>query len=200
MNSILAFLVFSGVIATGSAKSCITCEAHGDVNNCAGDLQECPNDDDFCVTQKESSIIGTDIKITVKKSCMPASNKNVCRPEPMTLDCGKMTFYVYSECCFEDQCNSNGLQMPAISTEKNGRQCPTCFVENEDVCPESATEMKDCTGHAKTCFDFSGNVQRPESEDKLYSFKGCADGNLCTTDLTLLPGCKVGSNAKFTCS
>ncbi|XP_073458037.1 phospholipase A2 inhibitor and Ly6/PLAUR domain-containing protein-like [Aquarana catesbeiana] len=199
MNYILAFLVFSGLIATGSAMSCVTCVDYGKgIKNCKGDVQQCENDDDFCVTQKESSKIGTDDIITVRKRCLPAADRDVCQPEPMPLDCGNMTFYLYSECCFEDECNSKELHMPAINKAKNGHQCPTCFAEDIDKCPE--TKLKDCTGSAKACFDFSGHVQRAGNVDRLYAFKGCADNNLCKIDLTNMPGCKVGSNAKFACT
>ncbi|XP_040183330.1 phospholipase A2 inhibitor and Ly6/PLAUR domain-containing protein-like [Rana temporaria] len=181
--------------------SCFTCKVFGEENtDCQGVLQQCENDDDFCATQIESSRIGNDNRVIVRKRCMPAANKNVCRPEPMKLDCTKLILSLYSECCFEDGCNSNGLKIPADNTTKNGHQCPTCFVENSNTCPCSKTELKECTGNANTCLEFSGHVQRPEDVEKLYAFKGCVDGNLCKTDLSKLPGCEVGSDAKLTCT
>ncbi|XP_040183331.1 phospholipase A2 inhibitor and Ly6/PLAUR domain-containing protein-like [Rana temporaria] len=203
MNCILAFLIFSGVIATGSAKSCYTCKVLGEGNNdCPGDLQECPNEDDFCVNQRESSRIvtpsGIDNKVTIKKGCMPIANKNVCQQQPIALDCNEMTFSLYSECCFEDECNLKGLQIPADNTTKNGLECPTCFVEEKEACPKA--EPKKCTGNANICLDFTGHVQRPDDANKLYAFQGCADENICKINLKDLPGCEVGDDAKLTCT
>ncbi|XP_073458034.1 uncharacterized protein [Aquarana catesbeiana] len=114
MNYILAFLIFSGVIATGHALKCVTCKViqpGRTLNDCDGEIEECDKNTYKCATQIEQNSVDGDIITTVKKGCFPVDYKDYCGHR-FELNAGK-GFYlsVFSKCCDKtDGCNKDPIQ------------------------------------------------------------------------------------------
>nr|QDH44599.1 sodefrin precursor-like factor A [Nyctibatrachus petraeus] len=198
MNCILVFLIFSGAIVAGNALSCICCKETGEgKQNCSGVIQQCANDNDTCATQIEYNNVDPDKKTTVKKSCLPAKDKNICQ-QPMFLNADRFNMSLFTDCCDTDGCNTNNITMPPKNTTLNGRQCDTCFVEGKLQCDDFKTV--NCTGNQLQCFEYSGNATRPEHNSEMFGFKGCVTYGTCFVDLNNLPGTEVGSNAVYSCT
>ncbi|XP_040183333.1 phospholipase A2 inhibitor and Ly6/PLAUR domain-containing protein-like isoform X2 [Rana temporaria] len=191
MKFILAFLIFSGVIATGNALKCNTCKLvmKGETD-CVGELEECDENTYKCATQIEENVIGKDVITTVKKSCFPSDFKDYC-DNYFELDSRpKFHISVYSKCCNEtDGCNTGPIQMPPRNTTLNGRECPVCFEEGSDKC--KSIGMKKCGCNQLQCLTYSGRAARPDEPPKDYAIQGCVTPGACELRLQGLPGSQV---------
>lgn len=200
MNYILAFLIFSGVIATGNALKCVTCKViqkGTTLNDCDGELEECDKNTYKCVTQIEQNNVDGDIITTVKKGCFPVDYKDYCGHR-FELNAGK-GFYlsVFSKCCDKtDGCNKDPIQMPDGNTIPNGFKCPVCFKQNSDTC---ITTKQECVGDQLQCINYSGLAARPGEMAMDYAIQGCLTEYACMLNFGGLPGSQVLSK-HYTCT
>ncbi|XP_073458035.1 phospholipase A2 inhibitor and Ly6/PLAUR domain-containing protein-like [Aquarana catesbeiana] len=200
MNYILAFLIFSGVIATGNALKCVTCkviERGTTLNDCDGELEECDENTYKCATQIEQNNVGGDVITAVKKGCFPVDYKDYCE-QRFELNAGEeFDISVFSKCCDEkDGCNSCPIQMPAGNTTPNGLKCPVCFAQDTNTC---ITTEQECVGDQLQCINYSGLAARPGECAKNYIIQGCITEGACMADFGGLPGGQVLSK-NFQCT
>ncbi|XP_040183332.1 phospholipase A2 inhibitor and Ly6/PLAUR domain-containing protein-like isoform X1 [Rana temporaria] len=199
MNFILAAFIFSGVIATGNALQCNTCEVvdkEGVPDDCVGELVECTSLTDQCATQIEVNYVASASEgkkiTTVKKGCFKAKFLPYCENR-FEVD-SNPDFYLalYTKCCnLVDGCNSGPIQMPPASTTENGRTCPACFAVDATTC--TPVEKK-CFGTEAQCVSYNGPAARPGEEQKNYVIQGCVTPGSCYVDFNGIPATKVESN------
>nr|WCP86178.1 sodefrin precursor-like factor B [Lithobates vaillanti] len=200
MNYILAFIVFSGVITAGNALTCVTCkvvERGGTIpDNCDGELVECDESTSTCATQIEQNNVDGDLITTVSKRCFPLKDKGYCERR-FELNAREIFYLsVFTNCCDEDGCNTDPIQLPPENTVPNGLKCPVCFEEDSVTC--TPTE-KECFGDQLQCIDFRGLAARPEEDAKNYAIQGCLTLFACYLDFDGLPGTRVISK-DYTCT
>ncbi|XP_077312204.1 phospholipase A2 inhibitor and Ly6/PLAUR domain-containing protein-like [Lithobates pipiens] len=200
MNYILAFLIFSGVIATGNALKCNTCEVEvrGSIpNNCEGKLVECDDDTFTCATQIEQNNVDGDLVTTVRKRCFPLKDKDYCERRFELNARERFYLTVFTKCCdLIDGCNSGPIEMPAGDTTPNGLTCPLCFKEDSVAC--TPTDIK-CVGDQLQCIDFRGPAARPGEKEKDYAIQGCLTQYACYLNFDGLPATRVISK-EYTCT
>nr|QDH44591.1 sodefrin precursor-like factor E [Boana cinerascens] len=173
MKYLIVVLVFvMGAITIGEARWCINCTANSGVD-CDGESVECENEGDFC--QKATSIrsVYGQLRYQVIKGCKSVSGS--CN-KFVNANTNEFWLLLYSECCYDDNCNTGEIYMPKQNTTENGLNCPSSLVIGSDQCG-TGNETVPCKGDQTVCFMFAADGTGPDKAN--YCMKGCISEGVC---------------------
>ncbi|XP_068099462.1 protein RoBo-1-like [Hyperolius riggenbachi] len=159
-------------------------------------MKECPSRMDSCVKQMEYSKVGDDLRVKVKKGCLPYRQSFICR-QTMSLTSTGYNYSLHSECCWKNRCNCGMIRVPQRDIRRNGKQCRSCFIEGSLKCKDY--RYVPCTGNQFECFFLKGIAARLGANFTSYNFSGCATRGTCLVDLRMLPGMKI-KNVVYSCT
>ncbi|XP_069804794.1 phospholipase A2 inhibitor and Ly6/PLAUR domain-containing protein-like [Dendropsophus ebraccatus] len=190
---ILSLTILCAVSWTGLALQCLEClEANGET--CEGVSVQCPNSTECMVVSQLFRIRDT-VYHSIKKGCNPWI---LCNKPLYVSNFNTKEKRIYVQCCTEDDCNTDGYQMPPLKTEHSGVECPTCFEKGLKECTSENTVK--CVYEEDKCFNYIGKFIDPGNQVEEESFKGCISPMGCILKFDALIGVQEIKTDTFECS
>ncbi|XP_028300754.1 protein psiR-like isoform X3 [Gouania willdenowi] len=146
----------------------------------------------MCIT---ASILDSSSEFTVLKGCASPSLCSSTGPKTFSVDLGRSGRLISADCCETDNCNSQTLPSPTLTSSPNGIRCLFCSDDDrcdvilncqgeEDICikgnAKNGTAVQGCVS-AGLCQAASIKGELPFYEDlgELTSGTTCCDTDLC---------------------
>ncbi|XP_066495134.1 phospholipase A2 inhibitor and Ly6/PLAUR domain-containing protein-like [Tiliqua scincoides] len=191
MHTLLGLFICFVLVNTGTSLECEVCVGVGP--SCVGEMETCKDGKDTCaVILSDNSLDGYTSK-SIVKSCAYSRS---CTDETQYVEYGEISQRAGIACCQGDSCRTAipELSRPLNITQRNGKQCPSCFSLLSSTCRED--EMVECLGAEDHCIDLESSITYGPIALKMAQ-KGCVTKGLCA-DLSLSDMKVNGIHAKLT--
>ncbi|XP_072283219.1 uncharacterized protein [Pyxicephalus adspersus] len=189
---ILILFTFSLSLDVACGIKCYECQARN-ADHCVGKEHQCP-EGSSCMTVSELFMLNNKTNHSIQKRC---SLNVACNTTQYSLVSEKAQFDILTTCCERDLCNDGGFQMPKITTDRKGYECPACVSVGTELCTPNITTT--CREESDKCALFVGSFKSPDDVDGTVTGQGCASLQVCSHDYTQAVGLYVKDIKEFKC-
>ncbi|KAM4651859.1 phospholipase A2 inhibitor LNF1-like [Discoglossus pictus] len=162
--------------------------------SCEETVQDC-GEESKCFTLSESFEVEGHFYPTLYKNC---TYQMPCDVVPTCSSTDKFNVQISQVCCDGNNCNNGEYKIADQDEKPNGVTCKSCFMKDSlEEC--ISKRVQHCKGPETLCFEYIGTLEKPDTQQVNYSFKGCMSPDGCKYSFTLLPGAKEKYRKTFVC-
>lgn len=140
-----------------------------------------------CFSERQEFEVPRGNHVLEQKGC----SEDSCTDLAFSATLGKCQAYRYDRrCCYTKHCNKELIQVPPLSSEPNGVECPACYSELGS-CRQVSLK---CTGEETMCVKVTGRgLIHNQSPTEIHAM-GCATRTACNLkNLTVQDNIKINT-------